>query len=129
MFADHFSSPAKRYARHRPHTPQEVYCFLSGLAPGQNLAWDPGPSSGQSAIALADYFRQLIATDASTKQDQYAPKHPKIGFRVERAVCAPIKACSVDLITASTAVHWFDLPDRRRSTFWPLYFRIGRLLG
>ena len=64
-FKDHFSGHAGLYARHRPRYPSELFGWLADAAGGRELAWDCGTGSGQAALALAESFRRVIATDAS----------------------------------------------------------------
>ena len=107
-FRDYFSSIAEKYAEHRPGYPAEMFDYLASLAPGRDLAWDCGTGSGQAALELAGRFDRVIATDASAEQLKYARPHPRITYLVERAERSSNPANSVDLITAGTAVHWFD---------------------
>ena len=107
-FRDYFSTQATQYSRHRPGYPEEFFDYLAGLAPGRELAWDCGTGNGQAARALAQRFRQVVATDASPKQIENAFPHPSIRYLVEPAEATSIDSSSVDLITVGTAVHWFD---------------------
>jgi hypothetical protein len=67
-FEDHFSSPSKQYAPHRPRYPEAIHAYLASIAPGHSLAWDCGTGKGQAAIGLAKYFDQVHATDAIAAQ-------------------------------------------------------------
>jgi SAM-dependent methyltransferase len=58
---------------------------------------------------LAEVFGRVVATDASTDQVGAAVRHPGIEYRVEPAERVSLETHSVDLVTAATAVHWFDL--------------------
>ena len=108
-FADHFSELARQYALHRPGYPDELYDHLAALAPDRELVWDCGTGSGQAAVALAERFEQVIATDPSEEQIANARPHPGVEYRVEQAEATSLPDRSADLVTVGTAVHWFDL--------------------
>jgi SAM-dependent methyltransferase len=107
-FPDHFSGHAELYARARPTYPMALYAFLVELAPSTARAWDCATGNGQAALALADHFDEVIATDASSEQLEHAPTHPRVTFRRALAEASGLDAGSVDLVTAAAAAHWFD---------------------
>jgi len=108
-FQDHFSSLATAYALHRPGHPPELFDYLAGLAPARGLAWDCGTGNGQAAVALAERFERVVATDASAQQIALAVHRERIEYRVEPAENTTLPDRSVDLVTVAVAVHWFDL--------------------
>lgn len=108
-YEDHFSGHADAYARHRPRYPRELFTWLASMAPGRALAWDAGTGSGQVAVALAEHFERVIATDASGDQLAHAMPHERVEYRNEAVHRASLRDVSVDLITAGAAAHWFDL--------------------
>jgi hypothetical protein len=108
-FEDNFSRQSNIYARHRPHYPSEFFGWLASLTPAHDLAWDCGTGNGQAAIALAEQYDAVVATDASAEQISNAFHHPRITYRVALAQESGLDDRSVDLITAATAAHWFDL--------------------
>lgn len=110
-FRDEFSAQAEKYAQYRPSYPQRLYQELASLAPGRALAWDCATGSGQAALGLAQHFDHVIASDASNDQIEHAFSHPRVEYRVEPAENSSIGAAQIDLVTAATAVHWFDLDD------------------
>jgi len=118
-FRDYFSSQSKEYARNRPHYPKEMFAFLASIAPSKKLAWDCGTGNGQAALALAEHFEHVIATDASAAQIENAFPHEKVDYRVEPSEHTIIPPGTVDLITVGTAVHWFD--------FDPFYNEVRRV--
>ncbi len=65
---DHFSAHAAEYAKFRPGYPRELFDYLASLVRMRERAWDCATGNGQAAIGLAKYFREVIATDASTQQ-------------------------------------------------------------
>jgi SAM-dependent methyltransferase len=86
-----------------------LFRYLATVAPGKQLAWDCGTGNGQAAVALAEMFEQVIATDASEKQIANAETHRRVGYRVAPAEESGIESNTVDLITVAQALHWFDL--------------------
>ena len=118
-FQDHFSGQAKEYAQHRPRYPEAMFKYLASLAPSRELAWDCGTGNGQAALALADRFQRVIATDASAAQIESAFPHERIEYRVEPSEHTTMPSGTVDLITVGTAVHWFD--------FDPFYAEVRRV--
>lgn len=107
-FKDHFSGHATAYASARPDYPRELFRWLGGKAPARNRAWDCATGNGQAAVALADYFKAVIATDASARQIANAVPRDRIEYRVARAEAPGLKAGSADLVTVAQAAHWLD---------------------
>jgi SAM-dependent methyltransferase len=112
-FADHFSGGAAEYARFRPEYPEVLFEWLASLAAAHRRAWDVGTGSGQAAVALARWFDEVVATDASANQLAHARPHPRVLYRVAVAGQSGMAPSSVDLVTIAQALHWFDLP-----AFW-----------
>ncbi len=106
-FKDHFSAQSAGYARHRPHYPRALFEYLAGLGRCRR-AWDCATGSGQAAVALADFFDAVIATDASQAQIDAAVSHPRVRYRVAAAEESGLPGDSVDLVTVGQALHWFD---------------------
>jgi SAM-dependent methyltransferase len=86
-----------------------LFQYLATIAPGKQLAWDCATGNGQAAVALADVFERVIATDASEKQIANAGAHPRVEYRVAPAGNSGIDSNSVDVVTVAQALHWFDL--------------------
>jgi SAM-dependent methyltransferase len=108
-YEDHFSGHADAYARHRPRYPDELFAWLASVSPSRALAWDAGTGNGQVAVALAEHFDRVVATDASSDQLAHAVRHERVEYRNEPADRGSSAAGSVDLITAGSAAHWFEL--------------------
>jgi SAM-dependent methyltransferase len=108
-FKDHFSAHAVDYAKFRPRYPKELFRWLASVAPSTELAWDCATGNGQAAVALAEAFERVIATDASEKQIGNAEAHARVEYRVAPAENSGIELHTVDLITVAQALHWFDL--------------------
>ncbi|RZM82411.1 class I SAM-dependent methyltransferase [Leptolyngbya iicbica] len=108
-FKDYFSGHATDYAQYRPHYPAELFAWLAQQCGQRDRVWDCATGNGQAAIALAEHFTQVIATDGSAAQLQQAPVHPQVTYRVAVAEASGIAARSLDLVTVAQAVHWFQL--------------------
>lgn len=108
-FPDHFSESADHYLRFRPNYPRPLYERLAELAPAHERCWDVATGSGQAAVSLADFFGEVVATDASADQIARALPHPRVRYRVERAEAASLADASVDLVTIAAALHWLDV--------------------
>lgn len=89
---------------------------------------DVGCGPGFTALALAPHFSHTIGIDPSEGMISTArtsTTDPNIRFEVSTAedlgshLSPPIADASVDLITASTAAHWFNM-----SLFWPSAARV-----
>jgi SAM-dependent methyltransferase len=119
-FPDHFSGVAGAYAEHRPRYPDRLFAWLAELAGRRELAWDCATGSGQAAVALANHFDRVIATDASEAQIAAAVAHPRVEYRVGPAESSGLAPDSADLVTVGQALHWFDRP--------PFYAEAQRVL-
>jgi len=107
-FKDHFSGHAASYAAHRPGYPSRLFEILADLPQERRLAWDSGTGNGQAAVALADHFERVVATDPSAEQLAHALPHPRVEYSVGRAEESGLADGGVDLVTAAQAFHWYD---------------------
>jgi ubiquinone/menaquinone biosynthesis C-methylase UbiE len=107
--ADHFSAIADAYGSSRPGYPQELFTYLAGLSERRRLAWDCAAGSGQATIPLTQFFRRVVATDASAAMLEQAPRHPSVEYRLAPADVSGLDPASVDLVTVAQALHWLDL--------------------
>ncbi len=107
-FQDHFSGHAADYARHRPRYPDELFAHLASLCVHHRKAWDCATGNGQAATALAAYFAEVVATDASAEQINKAERCERVCYLVAPAEDSGLAAGSIDLITVAQALHWFD---------------------
>jgi ubiquinone/menaquinone biosynthesis C-methylase UbiE len=107
---DPFGDRADEYARIRPTYPAQLFAHLEGLTPRRDVAWDCGAGSGQTSRSLARSFARVLATDSSIRQLSRAAGHDRMQRIVAAAEAAPFRDHSVDLITVSAALHWFDRP-------------------
>ncbi|KAK3000251.1 hypothetical protein RJ639_024074 [Escallonia herrerae] len=125
--ADLFLKQAKQYSEGRPSYPHELFDFIASTTHTHDLAWDVGTGNGQAAASLAGIFKNVIATDTSLKQLEFAPKLPNVRYQctppvmsmaeLERDIAAE---ASVDLVTIAQALHWFDLPTFYQQLKWVL---------
>ena len=109
-FHDHFSRDAGSYAAFRPRYPASLFAALAATVPRHDSAWDAGTGNGQAAVALADHFVHVVATDASTAQIAAASPHERVEYRVARSDASGLDDDSADLVTVAQALHWFDIP-------------------
>lgn len=116
QFKDHFSEDSAGYSRFRPTYPEKLFTYLASVSNKHQKAWDCATGTGQSAIALAEYFSTVIATDASKTQIEKAEKKRGVIYRVATAENSHIADYSVDLITVAQALHWFDIEAFAKET-------------
>lgn len=108
-FTDHFAKIGEDYADFRPRYPANLFAWLASQCSSHDTVWDCGAGSGQASTALADVFRQVIATDASAAQLAQATPHPRVEYRLATAEDSGLVSGSIDLVTVAQALHWFDL--------------------
>jgi ubiquinone/menaquinone biosynthesis C-methylase UbiE len=105
---DYFSTQSKAYATFRPTYPDELYEFIFQHIPSKENAWDCATGNGQVAQKLAQHFRNVEATDISTKQLEHAIKKENIHYATGSAEKTAFSDHQFDLITVAQALHWFD---------------------
>ncbi len=108
-FKDNFSKQAEIYARYRPTYPPALFHFLRTLTEKHDLAVDCGTGNGQAAVALTEFYKTIVAVDPSIEQLKHASNHSQISYYERSAHQLPVSDGTTDLITAATAMHWFDL--------------------
>lgn len=104
----YFREQAKLYAEYRPDYPAALFDFVATLAPQRQLAWDCATGNGQAAVALADHFEHVIATDVSAEQISHARPHPRIEYRVAAAEHSGLPDACADVVTITQALHWLN---------------------
>ncbi len=107
-FKDHFSGRAAAYTRYRPTYPAELFAWLASLTAGHDLAWDCGCGNGQAAVALAERYARVVATDPSREQIANAIPHERVDYAVAPAEESGLAPASIDLIVVAQALHWFE---------------------
>lgn len=108
MPKDLFSIQAGAYAKYRPSYPQELFDYIFSFVKERRCAWDCATGNGQAAIALANHFTAVEATDISEAQLKNAVQKENVHYRVCPSEQTPFDDDSFNLITAATAYHWFD---------------------
>ncbi|MEO6669634.1 MAG: class I SAM-dependent methyltransferase [Ferruginibacter sp.] len=105
---DNFSAQSELYAKYRPVYPQELFDCITSFVTAKKLVWDCGTGNGQTAAALSKYFDKVFATDISEKQIENAVQEKNIIYALESAEHSSLASNSVDMVTISQALHWFD---------------------
>jgi SAM-dependent methyltransferase len=107
-FADHFSRTAGEYASYRPRYPEPLFHWLAKQVPDRQRAWDCATGSGQAALALAPYFREVVASDPSVAQLVHAARAATVRYVAMTAERPALADGSISLVTVAQALHWFD---------------------
>ena len=104
------------YAKYRPTYPPKIYDTIlqfHGRTAG-GIAVDVGCGSGQTTADLAIHgFSRVIGIDASESQLQEIIPHAaeNTEYRVGAAESTGLPDNYSDLVTASAALHWFQVPE------------------
>jgi ubiquinone/menaquinone biosynthesis C-methylase UbiE len=118
---DNFSTQADLYAKYRPAYPEKLVEFIIANTAHRNTAWDCATGNGQTAKMLSPYFTRVLATDISQRQLDHAWKADNIIYTVQPAEQTDFPDHSIDLVTVSQALHWFDVDK-----FYAEVKRVGR---
>ncbi|KIX05928.1 uncharacterized protein Z518_03902 [Rhinocladiella mackenziei CBS 650.93] len=133
IFRHYNSSSAVAYAQNRLSYPDKLIDLVISqhVASGgdTNLLLDIGCGPGTATRSLAPHFQRVFGVDPGKSMIETArmfPSSTKSGMPVEYVVCSAEEISTipaleefssgqgrlecVDLITAATAAHWFDLP-------------------
>lgn len=108
QFKDYFSGASDEYKLFRPRYPTELYHYLAGTTPANQLAYDVGCGNGQAACALAEHFEVVHASDASATQIEQAQSRANVVYRVSPAETIACSDGTLDLVTVAQAIHWFQ---------------------
>lgn len=99
------------YAKGRPYVHDQVVqkarAFLNLKKPVPR-ALDIGCGTGLSTIALKDIAQRIVALDISYNMVAVAPRKGRTSYIAAAAENIPLAAASFDLVTVSSAFHWFD---------------------
>ncbi|CAH8265556.1 unnamed protein product [Arabidopsis lyrata] len=113
-----FIKQAEQYAAARPSYPTKLFEYLASKTPCHDLAWDVGAGSGQASRWLAGIYKNVIATDTSSKQLEFAARLPNVRYEITPPTMSSSEIeklvapeSSVDLVTVAQALHWFDLTN------------------
>jgi SAM-dependent methyltransferase len=116
---EQFNDQAQLYAAARPTYPPVLYEWLAKQCMEYDAAWDCATGNGQAAVALADYFQRVEASDVSANQLAAATLHPRVRYTRQEAEATDYPAASFDLVTVAAALHWFNF-----DCFWPEVRRV-----
>jgi len=108
MSKDLFSQQSDHYALYRPVYPTVLFEYILQYVENRKLAWDCATGNGQAAVAMANYFEKIFATDSSEKQIANAVWRPNIEYAVCKAEETYFPDNSFDLVTVAQAYHWLD---------------------
>lgn len=103
-----FDRQAVDYSKYRPTYPQALFDFLMTLVSKREAAFDAGCGNGQCTVDLASRFSMVYASDLSREQVDLAVQRANIKYFVAAAHDPILPPESVDLISAATAIHWFN---------------------
>ena len=130
-FRHYDSASAKRYLHHRPGYPDSLIDLVIShhvsSGGGSELVLDVGCGPGNATRSLAPHFQHVIGADPGESMIEAArtvESVTKCGEPIIYEVCAAESLSNlsalerfpkdgqgaVDLITAATAAHWFDMP-------------------
>ena len=117
MTKDQFSKQADLYARHRPTYPPALYDYILSFVNEKNIAWDCATGNGQAAVALANHFKKVFATDISAAQIEKAIRKDNIEYLVCPAESTPFTENTFDLVTVAQAYHWLQWDKFQKEVF------------
>ncbi|KAI8054519.1 S-adenosyl-L-methionine-dependent methyltransferase [Syncephalis plumigaleata] len=101
---------AAAYRNHRPTYMGSVYNTIMDYHRGStDRAMDVATGTGQTAIGLSKLFTSVRATDKSRAMLSQAIPCDNIEYVQEPAEQMILPDKSINVITASTAAHWFDI--------------------
>jgi ubiquinone/menaquinone biosynthesis C-methylase UbiE len=108
-----FTNGAQAYSTYRPDYPDELYSMILDFAGIDTqtkiaLAVDVATGQGQAALQLSHRFQKVIALDANTQQLAHARHAPNIEYMLADAHHTGLPDNCADLVTAASALHWFD---------------------
>lgn len=119
-----FNDKSHIYALARPHYPQSWYDFLANLIAPNAEVWDAACGNGQATYDLAQYFKQIYATDISENQIKHAKFAENIAYSVQASEATDFASNQFDLICVAQALHWFNYDE-----FWPEIKRVLKAGG
>lgn len=116
---EHWSdrAAAERYAKGRPYFQPQVitrareFLKIQGRIP---RALDVACGTGLSSLALKEIAHRIAACDVAHEMLSVATSDPRIDYLMARAEETPFAAACFDLVTVSSAFHWFDFDGFRR---------------
>lgn len=117
-----FSSRVADYVRCRPSYPTDIVNLLArecGLTPNSRIA-DIGSGTGLLARLFLDFGCEVVGIEPNSGMRQAGERMLADQTRFlsidGRAESTTLPACSVDVVTAAQAFHWFE-PEQTRAEF------------
>jgi ubiquinone/menaquinone biosynthesis C-methylase UbiE len=119
MKTEHWSNraAAERYAKGRPYYQRQVIGRIREFLKIQDQlprALDVACGTGLSSIALKEIAQRIAAYDVAHDMVSVATSDPRIDYLIARAEATPFATACFDLVTVSSAFHWFDFDRFRR---------------
>jgi len=105
-----FGARADAYASFRPHYPASLFSWLAAQCASHQQALDIACGSGQASRPLRQYFKQVLASNASLKQVVAGKNYAEVQRFVAEAHAQPLPNQSLELIVVAQALHWFATP-------------------
>ena len=105
-----FGARADAYASFRPHYPASLFTWLAAQCASHQRALDIACGSGQASRPLRQYFKQVLASNASLKQVVAGKNYAEVQRFVAEAHAQPLPNQSLELIVVAQALHWFATP-------------------
>lgn len=102
---------AERYAASRPSGHSHVLELMRATLADElpvSRALDVGCGPGASTAALLPYAWEVVGIDSSSEMLAQAVRQPRIRYHKAYAEALPFADGSFDLVSASSAYHWFD---------------------
>jgi ubiquinone/menaquinone biosynthesis C-methylase UbiE len=116
-----FSLDSGDYLLARPRYPSALFAWLAENSLTRDLAWDCATGNGQAAVDLAQYFKQVYASDISDQQILNSVSISNVNYSVQVAENTSFSDSMFDLITVAQALHWFNF-----ERFWQEIQRVAK---
>lgn len=104
-----FNIKSGNYKEARPIYPLELFELFNQLSYSKIRAWDCACGSGQVAVTLDLYFKEVYATDLNENQVMNSYGSDSIHYSVQNSEDTIFPDNYFDLICVAQAMHWFDL--------------------
>lgn len=119
---ERFSNRVENYIRYRPHYPPALLTFLEhtcGLMPASIIA-DIGSGTGILSEMFLRNGNSVYAVEPNREMreagERLLGQYPDFRSIAGTAEASGLESCSIDIVTAGQAFHWFD-PDHAKAEF------------